>query len=220
MYINNNWIFLGFKLLCLIVSGWGLSYYVLQGNWASFNYYTVLSNLVCFLYFLGASIHSIRLLAAGMDVSPWHLRLEGAVVFCITVTFLIYHFMLRPESFTMGGDNSGFWNTRNMIVHYAVPLLTLLDWLLFCPKGVWRKWDPLKWLIIPLAYFAYILARAPLAGNIGGTSSPYPYFFINVDKLGWGGVFANAAWIALAMAVLAYAIYFIDRGIARLGRAG
>lgn len=217
MYIKSNWFFIFYKALIVLAAGYGLYIHVSQGKWGDFNYYTVLSNLACFLYFLISLAINIGRLVRKRHVDTWKPRLEGAVVFMITVTFLIYNFVLRPESFKMGGG-ANFYSALNMMQHYIVPWLAIFDWLLFCPKGRWRRYDPAAWLLIPLVYFIYILIRAPFAGDIAGTSSPYPYGFIDIQAHGVAAVAANALWAALGMLVLAYLLYFIDRGLWSLGK--
>lgn len=217
MYIKSNWFFTVYKALIVLAAGYGLSLHIFQGKWSDFNYYTVLSNAACFIYFLISLAINVRRLAQGRHVSTWKPRLEGAVVFMITVTFLIYNFVLRPEAFKMGGG-ANFYSVLNMVQHYIVPWLVIFDWLLFCPKGRWRRYDPAAWLLIPLLYFVYILIRAPFAGDIGGTSSPYPYDFIDIQAHGVATVAVNALWAALGMLALAYLMYFIDRGLRRLGK--
>lgn len=214
MYLKNTYAFIAFKVIFVLICGYGLLLHMGPGKWSSFNYYTVLSNAVCFLYFSASLVYNIRRLRAGKGVLTLRPRWEASVVFCITITFLIYHFILRPASFVM--NDAGFFTASNMIVHYIVPAMTLLDWLLFCPKGRLLRFDPLYWLLIPLFYFVFIIIRAPFAGNIAGTDSPYPYDFMDIQAHGWGTVIGNIGWIALGMLVLAYVIYFIDLGLLRV----
>lgn len=216
MYIKSNWFFITYKALLVFIAAYGLYFHISAGKWGDFNYYTVISNAVCFVYFLISLAVNIRRLAGKRHVTTWKPRIEGAVVFCITVTMLIYNFVLRPETFQMG-NGGNFYSVLNMVQHYIVPTMAILDWLLFCPKGRWRRYDPVSWLLIPLVYFIYILIRAPFAGNIAGTSSPYPYGFIDIQMYGVGTVAHNVLLAALGMLALAYLIYFIDRGLARLG---
>lgn len=214
MYIKNKWISMIYKILLVLMCGYGLSYHMHDGHWGEFNYYTVLSNAVCFVYFLIAIFVNLRK-GSGKYAVSWHPRLEIAIMFCITVTFLIYNFILRPETFKMGyGDN--FYTVRNMLEHYIVPIMVILDWLLFCPKDRLRWYDPATWLLIPIVYFLYILVRATYAGNIGNTSSPYPYGFIDINLHGAATVWSNAGWIVLGMLALAYIIYLLNIGIAAL----
>lgn len=217
MYIKNNWLFMVYKLLIAVFAAYGLQFHMRTGSWSDFNYYTVLSNAACFLYFLCSFTVNVRRLLHDRHVVTWKPRLEGAVVFCITVTFLIYHFILRPEAFRMGNGGS-FYSVLNMVQHYIVPVGVIFDWLLFCPKGRWHRYDPAAWLLAPLFYFVYILIRAPFAGNIGGTSSPYPYGFIDVQALGVGIVARNALLVTVAMLLLAYVVYFVDYGLGVLQR--
>lgn len=217
MYIRNNWFFMLWKAVLLIACGWGLSFHMAAGRWGDFNYYTVLSNTVCLLYFLTAFVLNARRLARGRRTVTWRPKTEGAVTFCITVTFLIYHFVLRPEAFRMG-NGGDFYSVLNMLQHYVVPLMTIGDWLLFCPKGRLRRSAPFAWLLMPLAYFLYILIRAPFAGNIAGTESPYPYGFIDIQLYGLAVVASNAALALVGMLALAYLLYGADRGMARIAR--
>lgn len=217
MYIKSNWLFVVYKVIFVLICGFGLAHHMREGRWSDFNYYTVLSNAACFVYFLTSLVLNIRRMTNNRHVVTIKPRIEGAIVFCITVTFLIYNFVLRPEMFKMGND-SNFYSALNMTQHYIVPILAIIDWLLFCPKGRWRRYDPAMWLLMPLTYFIYILIRAPFAGNIGNTSSPYPYSFIDIQAHGVTTVAVNVLWSALGMIVLAYLLYFIDKGILRVGR--
>ncbi len=97
--------------------------------------------------------------------------------------------------------------------------MVILDWLFFCPKGIWHRWEPAAWLLIPLTYFVYIVIRAQLAGDIGNTGSPYPYGFIDVNALGWGRVMIDVGWSALGMALLAYLFYVADLGLSKIKRS-
>ena len=129
MYVKSNWFFILYKALLVIAAAYGLHFHMAAGKWGDFNYYTVLSNAVCFFYFLASLVFNVRRLVRGCHTVTWRPRAEGAVVFCITVTFLIYHFILRPEAFRMGNGGS-FYSVLNMVQHYIVPLMALLDWLL------------------------------------------------------------------------------------------
>ena len=71
----------------------------------------------------------------------------------ITVTFLVYHFLLSPTS----GDLNGLDYVRNLMVHYIVPIMTILDYIIFDIKGIYKIIDPLLWLLIPIIYFAVII---------------------------------------------------------------
>lgn len=65
-------------------------------------------------------------------------------------------------------------------------------WVGFAPKGGLTAADPPRWLLYPLAYFAYVLGR-------GAVDGWYPYFFIDVATLGYGRALANAAGLTVLM---------------------
>ncbi len=69
------------------------------------NYYTVLSNIACLVFF------SVLLCRRAMP------RAEGAVVFCIAITGIIYATMLAPAAMSDGS----FFSFRNMALHYIAP---------------------------------------------------------------------------------------------------
>lgn len=85
-----------------------------------------------------------------------------------------------------------------------------LYWLLLGPKGGLARNDPLRWVVLPLGYFAYALARGALDGI-------YPYPFLNVAKIGWGAVLLNAAIIASIFVAGGYAMLAVDRRLERRG---
>jgi hypothetical protein len=156
-----------------------------------------------------ATIHAsaARLAGRSKDFS-FAPRTEAAIAYCIAITGIIYAVLLAPAD--MGSGR--FFSFENMVLHYVGPAAVFVDWLLFASKGRLRATDPLRWLLIPLSYFIYILVRSTFAGDIGTTGSRFPYDFIDpAAQGGWGGVFASVGVIALGMAALAYLIYFIDR---------
>ncbi|MDR1237239.1 MAG: Pr6Pr family membrane protein [Propionibacteriaceae bacterium] len=138
----------------------------------------------------------------------------GAVTVCIALTFLVFHFVLRPSMFSMGEYST---SVANALAHYAVPLMAIADWLAFDPKGQMKKLDPVKWLLIPAAYLAFALVRAQF-GIYAGSDSRYPYFFIDIDQYGGPQVVVNCLAIAAAYTLLGYAVYALDWTMSVLAR--
>jgi hypothetical protein len=106
-------------------------------------------------------------------------------------------------------------SAANVLAHYVVPIMVIADWLLFDQKGVMKKLDPVKWLVIPLAYLIFSLVRAQF-GTFPGTKSRYPYFFLDIDKYGVGRVAVNVLLVGAGYAILGYVIYFIDLGLSKV----
>ncbi len=175
------------------------------------DYYTIQSNILVLVTFVIVTVNTLRGLIhdgiKGTTVTFPHFK--GAVTMAITVTFLIYAFLLEPRNFTMNGDKLVI-TPENLLVHYITPSLVILDWLLFDKKGMFRWFDPLLWLIIPYIYMVFAFVRAQVAGIIPGTASRYPYFFIDIDKYGWK-VAGYVAGLTLFFTVLGYIIFAVDK---------
>jgi hypothetical protein len=220
LYIKNRIVSLIYRLTLLAVIGTGLSVnfgliYGRFNTWA-FIFYTNLSNLICFLYFTALAIRTIRgLINGGADAERTRAaflpRLKGAFTMMITVTFIIYHFVLAGGKFQgYTGDGFMFW-LSDFFLHYIAPLLVISDWLMFSPKHAFRWQDPLLWTAIPFVYLVAMFIRAETGGTLAGFGTRFPYFFMDIDAIGWTGVLGYTAIIALAYIILGYVMVIIDR---------
>lgn len=167
-----------------------------QRGWNTFAFFTVQSNLIVGVTTL--------LLALNKGISSFVFavaRLSGLVA--ITVTGLVYHIALARILDLQGWDQLG-----NQLVHTVVPLLTVAGWLLFGPRGRTSA-SIAKWsLVFPLAWLAFTLIR-------GSIIHWYPYPFIDVTKLGYGGAILNCLWVALLFLGLAGGATMADRALRR-----
>lgn len=164
-------------------------------------YYTSLSNLLVLVYRL---LYLIP--ASPLRSGP----VQAAVTLSIWLTHLVYTFILLP-GYARGGLK--FPNRRdifsNIIVHFVVPLLSLAAWVLTAPKDI-----PFSvtfwWLLIPLAYFVFVLLRARTGVPITKSGSLYPYPFMDREKLG-NRIFAlYISLVALGCWLLGAALYIIS----------
>ena len=147
-----------------------------------FCFYTNLSNLLVLVYELAlaaAPEGAVRRLLTGSGVAL-------AMTLCIYVTHLIYHFVLVPDARRRGKKFADFGgNFGNICVHYAAPLLAVLQWLLLADKTGLSYACALWWLLLPLLYTAFALLRARGGRPIGHTGLVYPYPFMDLARLGW-----------------------------------
>lgn len=216
MTFQNRIVALIFRILLIIGCFTGL--YLNSGltsgqiSGLPFIYYTILSNLVCLIFFVVLTIQTtLDLKAKGISgITVSQPRLKGAFTMMIAATFLIYQFILAPRAFSMDTGYS-FWSGANLLVHYFTPFMVILDWLLFGPRGSFRIFDPLLWLLIPLVYLVFVIIRAQIGGPITLSGSRYPYFFIDFDVLGIGGVLPWIGIITIFFVILRYLIFYIDR---------
>jgi hypothetical protein len=202
-------------ILAACSAGLGLNFFIRQGRFDSESliYYTNLSNLLCLLYFVPLTARMAMRLRDGTAAVTLLPRLKGAFTLMIAVTLLVYHFVLA------GGNVPAYDGTQrwiaNMLLHYAVPAMVILDWVLFDPKRVFRWFDPLLWLILPLLYAIFTLIRAEIGGKMGNRGSRFPYFFLDVDALGWSKVLGYVGVIALVFTALGYTMLLLDRKVLR-----
>lgn len=117
-------------------------------RWYHLRYFTTLSNILTGIYALWA-------LARGR--SRVSALFRGTALLGVLITGIIYRLLLGS---TFGGFPlfSLEW-LGNQLAHTAVPLLMLLDWLIFAPKGRFGPLAPLGVGPVPAGLFR---------GNYGG----------------------------------------------------
>ena len=176
-----------------------------HGGFGMLLYYTVLSNLLVTLF------TAYLLLKMRGDDNSWQnpgiLRLKGGVTMSIMITCVIYHFMLAPIA-------TDFYRLENFLCHYIVPLWFLVDTLLFDKNRQYKWFDPIVWTVLPLLYMGFAIFNGlVLKMNIpNAKDNPFPYFFLNANKYGWGFVFRWAATIFVAYMVSGY-LFFLVKSI-------
>lgn len=157
---------------------------------AYFGFFTIVSNIFV------AVVASVRLLEPAAYAS-------GNVRACATTAILFvglaYHFLLRKIY-----DPQGWHLVANVFLHYAVPFLALVHWILFPPLQRLSITGPLKWSVYPCGYFIYVLIRGELIGT-------YPYFFIDVTTLGYARTIANAIGLLACFVLLGFVVRYMTR---------
>jgi hypothetical protein len=155
--------------------------------WILLDYFTIITNFLVAVVFSGIALGKAQFAAP---------RLIAGIMLAILLVGIVYGLLLREEL-------KGVARIGNLILHGLVPTLVPLFWLAFVPKGAVRKHDPLVWTAYPLIYFAYALARGLIEGQ-------YPYWFINVDHIGWPQTLVNAFGLAMAFLLAGYATLGLD----------
>ena len=173
-----------------------------HGGFGMLLYYTVLSNLLVMI-FTGYLLWKMR-----REGDHWQssslLRLKGGITMSIMITCVIYHFMLAPLT-------KDFYRLENFLCHYIVPLWFLVDTIIFDKSRQYKCFDPIVWTVLPLLYMGFaILNGFVLKMDVpNAKDSPFPYFFLNATKHGWGFVFRWAATIFVAYMVSGYLFYLV-----------
>ena len=128
------------------------------------SYFTELSNIMV------AIISTI--LARRGCVGAWGRATHLCALMMITVTAIVYHFLIRPTEVLSG------WSVlTNPLQHVVVPLLMVVVALACGPRGGVSGGVVLKALVIPIVWMIYTLVR-------GAFVHQYPYDFRQCDGLG------------------------------------
>lgn len=177
-------------------------------------YYTNLSNYYCFGIGIAVCASTIKKLRAGerkgCNTCVPTLKFCGVVM--IMVTFFVYIILLGDVT------KPNFWNSLgNLCYHVAAPLLFIIDFFIFDEHKKIKILDPLKTFVMPLLYVVYILIYGAVARAVKADFE-YPYFFLNVDELGYGGVCGWVAALLAVFAVLGYLLFLYDKLIKADGK--
>jgi hypothetical protein len=130
---------------------------------------------------------------------------RGAVVLYMAITGVVFALLLSGLQAEL--QTAIPW--VDFVVHKLLPAVVVADWLLDPPRYRLPLRLGLVWLAFPLAYVTYTLIR-------GSSVDWYPYPFLDVSELGYGGVLARCALLAAWMAVGAMVIVAVGNGMASL----
>jgi hypothetical protein len=162
--------------------------------WVLLRYFTIITNLLAAVVFTGIALGKS---AFGSPV------LLGGLTMAMVFVGVIYVLFLRGLLELSGGAK-----LADFILHYVSPVIVFLFWLVFAPKGALRNSNPLLWVIYPLTYGVYALARGAIDGK-------YAYPFIDVAQIGWLHAITNILMMALSFLVAGFAMVWLDRLLGR-----
>ena len=186
-------------------------------------FFTHLSNIAVAAYLWAAGIR--ELMCGECECGRWLPRVKHALLLSINVTCLISTFLLNGGGVFSGGT----FHPTMLVLHYVVPIAFNADFFLFDAKGTMTREEPLVWTVFPLAYLAVIyfvvlvLGISPHQGAGGFTDmaeSRFPYPFMDIDKMGVGGVAGMVGVLLVAFIAFGYVYVAIDHKLARRGGEG
>lgn len=184
-----------------------LGYFTAQFNNEFYIFYTSLSNYLCYGFMFVSIVFTIKASNKKEDgFITFAPKLKFVFNIAILVTCLVYNLILakyQHNAFTY------FTNPSNVLNHLILPIMFVLDWVLFYEHGKTKWYYPLLCIIAPAIYVVYIYVRALIVGG-AYTGTIYPYFFLDPNIVGWGGV---VTWISILLAMfinLGYTVYLLD----------
>jgi hypothetical protein len=168
---------------------------VLGGIVSFLGYFTILTNL------LVCTSLTMPWIAPASTAGRFFSRSDVTAGVATSIVFvsLAYYFLLR-----------NVWNPQgpqllaNVLMHYVTPVLYLLYWWFYFPKGALRWTYPLIWGLYPTAYLIYVLIRGTIIGN-------YPYGFVDPLAIGYQRTMINAVGLLFAFIALGLVLVTIGR---------
>ena len=119
------------------------------------------------------------------------------------MTGIVYYLLLAAD------DNpQGLEIVSNALLHYIIPILTVVVWLFIGPRGLFRLWTVFAALIIPILWVVFVMVR-------GAIIDAYPYGFLNAQELGLGTALTNIGGVVILGIVLGLIYWAIDRLLSR-----
>lgn len=157
-----------------------------------FSYFTNLSNIVISVVFIVSAIALLR----AQEPAPWDTVIRGGAVVYIAFVGLVFNTLLRDV------DLGDLIPWVNAIVHFLIPVVAVVDWLVWPPRRYLRFRVVWIWMIFPAAYTVYSLVRGAAIGF-------YPYPFFNpAASGGYGGVAAYCAAMLVGFFILATLVWW------------
>jgi hypothetical protein len=160
------------------------------------SYYTIDSNLI-------VGITGLLLALRLNRSSPFFraFRLSGLI--SIIITGIVYHTVLAGLS-----NPHGWGRTANDLEHTVVPIIAVVGWLLFGPRGLATRGTIKFALIFPTLWLMFTLIR-------GAITHWYPYPFINAATHGYAHVAVSCAIILVGLLATSFLAAWLDKWLIR-----
>ena len=187
-------------------------------RWDFYVYFTNISNFLCLGVMFAALVQTVKKKDDSYVTAAPVLKFIGALG--ILLTFLVFNLLLAGEE---GRDPQLNWRIGSLLFHVVLPIMYIGDWFLFYERKKCKWYYPIASVGFPLAYAIFLLIQAVILKFDSSILTPtpnsttpliYPYFFVNIDKLGVPGVLM---WIGI-LSVAFVAVGFLFFGLDRLGK--
>ncbi len=151
-----------------------------------FSFFTILTNILLALFFASRVFR-----ISGKPFALFHKKgaLTALTTF-ILIVGIVYQAVLR-----WAWEPQGLQLLVDELLHTVIPLYALFYWIIFSTKEKINFRDAGVWLLYPVVYILFILAR-------GSLSNYYPYPFLNVSEIGLGKVLLHSGLVLLVILVV------------------
>ena len=182
-------------------------------RWDFYVYFTNISNFLCLGVMITALVQTIKKKEDGFVCAAPLFKFIGMLG--ILLTFLVFNLVLAGEE---GRDPQLNWRIGSLTFHVVLPLMYIADWILFYERKKCKWYYPIASIGFPLAYAIFLLIQAIILNFDSSILTPtgkgiliYPYFFVNLETQGVGGVLMWIAILSVAFIAMGYLFFGIDR---------
>ena len=182
-------------------------------RWDFYVHFTNISNFFCIGVMLTALIQTAKRKEDGFVSAAPVLKFIGMLG--ILLTFLVFNIMLAGAE---GRDPQLNWRIGSLCFHVVLPIMYIADWFLFYERKKCKWYYPIASIAFPLAYMIFLLVQAIILKFdssilIPTTTTPliYPYFFVNLDTQGVGGVLMWTGILSVAFVVVGFLFFGLDK---------
>ena len=197
-----------------IVSCTGVFDDITQFRWDFYVHFTNISNFLCIGIMLAALIQTAKKKEDSFVKTAPLLKFIGMLG--ILLTFLVFNILLAGNR-----DPQLNWRVGSLTFHVVLPIMYVADWFLFYERKKCKWYYPVASIAFPLAYLGFIFIQAAIMKFdtsilIPGTETPliYPYFFVNLETQGVGGV---AKWVVILLSAFVV-VGFVFLGLDKLSK--
>lgn len=153
-----------------------------------FSYFTNLANMLAAAVFVIGARRTMR----GQLPSATFEKFRFMAVVNMTIVGIVFSLLLRNV------DLGSLLPWINLLLHYIMPVVLVVDWLIDPPSVKLTMKDLLRIEILPIVYLAYVLVR-------GAQTEWYPYPFLNPAVAGgYSGVAGYAVGITVVFVVVGW----------------
>ena len=182
-------------------------------RWDFYVHFTNISNFLCIGVMLAGLIQTAKKKEDGFVSAAPVLKFIGMLG--ILLTFLVFNIMLAGAE---GRDPQLNWRIGSLCFHVVLPIMYIADWFLFYERKKCKWYYPIASIAFPLAYMIFLLVQAIILKFdssilIHTTTTPliYPYFFVNLDTQGVGGVLMWIGILSVAFVIVGFLFFCLDR---------
>ena len=182
-------------------------------RWDFYVHFTNISNFLCLGVMIAGLIQTARKKEDSYVTAVPLLKFIGTLG--ILLTFLVFNIMLAGAE---GRDPQLNWRIGSLCFHVVLPIMYIADWFLFYERRNTKWYYPVASVSFPLIYVIFILIQAIVLKfdssiMIPSTTTPlvYPYFFLNLDTQGVGGVIMWILILFVAFIAVGFLFFGLDR---------